>query len=101
MMDLERIRTRERKNAEERYGISLVWFPDEGIPDLIGRCVADLETMLPACLIPYPVVHASRFRCRSVAMPIAPVVGLRTLRAAEKYLLEFKKLFNELDAINT
>ena len=85
-VDLERVRLREEKNGECRCGISLVWFPGQPLMDAADACIEAVERACPVFLTPYPVLHASIFRCGSLKEPIGPIRGFGLLAAGAEEL---------------
>lgn len=67
--DLERVRLREMKNKEHRYGVSLVWFPQQALLDAANAFISSVAGSYPLFLKPYPVLHASVLRCKSLLTP--------------------------------
>jgi len=85
-VDLELVRAREEKNRERRYGISLVWFPTPELLRAARTFIAAAQRACPGFLAPYPVAHASVFRCNSLRAPLGQIKETALLAAGAKEL---------------
>ena len=69
MLDIEKVKARILKNDEERYGVSLVYFPDAISLAVIRAWLDKLDILYDGTFTWYPAPHLSLVRCRSIMTP--------------------------------